>query len=87
MAGRSGLVLVLEDLHWADDALLDFIENLVAWSNGYPLLLVCTARDELLEQRAGSGRLPGSTVIESQPLSDRADDGASRGGGRYRAER
>ena len=70
MAGRSGLVLVLEDLHWADDALLDFIENLVAWSNGYPLLLVCTARDELLEQRAGWGRLPGSTVIDLQPLSD-----------------
>ena len=43
-------VLVFEDLHWADDALLAFLEHLADWSRGVPLLLVCTARPELYER-------------------------------------
>ena len=38
------LVLVFEDLHWADDGLLDFVDHLVDWVSGVPLLVVCTAR-------------------------------------------
>ena len=48
-------VLVFEDLHWADAALLDFIDHLVDWIGGVPLLVVCTARPELHEQRPGWG--------------------------------
>ena len=55
LAERGPLVLVFEDLHWADDALLDFVDHLVDWAVGVPLLVVCTARPELLERRPGWG--------------------------------
>ena len=40
MAERHTLVLVFEDLHWADDGLLDFIEHLVQWASGVPILVL-----------------------------------------------
>jgi class 3 adenylate cyclase/tetratricopeptide (TPR) repeat protein len=46
-------VLVFEDLHWADEALLEFVENLADYAEGIPLLLVGTARPELYERAAG----------------------------------
>jgi len=48
-------VLVFEDIHWADDGLLDFVDGLVDWVDNVPLLVVCTARPELLERRPGWG--------------------------------
>jgi predicted ATPase len=48
-------VLVFEDLHWADGELLDFVDHLVDWGSGVPLLVVCTTRPELLERRPGWG--------------------------------
>ena len=48
-------MLVFEDLHWADDALLDFVDHLVDWAGGVPMLVVCTARPELLDAPAGMG--------------------------------
>jgi class 3 adenylate cyclase/tetratricopeptide (TPR) repeat protein len=53
LAARRALVIVFEDLHWADDGLLDFIDHLVEWASGVPLLIICTARPELLERRPG----------------------------------
>ena len=53
LAARRPHVLVFEDLHWADDGLLDFIDHLVEWASGASLLVVCTARPELLERRPG----------------------------------
>jgi hypothetical protein len=55
LAEERPLVLVFEDLHWADDHLLDFVDNLVEWSSGVPLLVVSTARPELLSRRPGWG--------------------------------
>jgi len=57
-------VLVFEDVHWADDGLLDFVDGLVDWVDGVPLLVVCTARPELLERRPGwgGGKRNASTV-------------------------
>jgi class 3 adenylate cyclase/tetratricopeptide (TPR) repeat protein len=46
-------VLVFEDLHWADEALLEFVEQLADYAHGIPLLLVGTARPELYERAAG----------------------------------
>ena len=46
-------VLVFEDLHWADEALLKFVELLADYAEGVPLLLVGTARPELHERAAG----------------------------------
>jgi len=47
------LLLVFEDLHWAEPTLLDLIEYLGRWSGGAPLLLLGLARPELLEERPG----------------------------------
>jgi class 3 adenylate cyclase/tetratricopeptide (TPR) repeat protein len=55
MAAARPLVLVFEDLHWAEPTLLDLIEYLVGWSSGSPILLFCIARPELLDARASFG--------------------------------
>jgi tetratricopeptide (TPR) repeat protein len=71
LAEKRPLVLVFEDLQWADDGLLDFIDHLVEWASGVPLLCVCTARPELLERKPdwGGGKRNATTVSLS-PLSD-----------------
>jgi tetratricopeptide (TPR) repeat protein len=55
LAERYPIVLVFEDLHWADDTLLNFIDHLVDWARDVPILVLCTARPELLERRPGWG--------------------------------
>ena len=70
IALKEPLVLVFEDLHWADDAMLDFVEHLVDWSTGVPLLVVCTARPELYERRpAWGGGKRNSTTASLGPLT------------------
>ena len=54
-AEQRPLVLVFEDLHWADDGLLDFVDHLAEWATTVPLLIVGTARPELLDRRPGWG--------------------------------
>ncbi len=58
LASRHPLVMVIEDLHWADEALLEFLEYLLDWTHDLPLLLVGTARPELFASRPdwGGGR-------------------------------
>lgn len=51
IANRGTVLMVFEDLHWADDGLLDFIEELVERTTSNPILVVCLARPELLEKR------------------------------------
>jgi class 3 adenylate cyclase/tetratricopeptide (TPR) repeat protein len=55
LAEQRPLVLVFEDLHWADDGLLDFVDSLAEWVRDVPMLVVGTARPELLERRPGWG--------------------------------
>jgi predicted ATPase/class 3 adenylate cyclase len=71
LAEDGPTVLVFEDLHWADDGLLDFIDNLVDWVSALPLLVVATARPELLVRRPhwGGGKLNAST-LSLAPLSE-----------------
>ncbi len=71
LAERGPTVLVFEDLHWADDDLLDFVDHLVDWGTGVPLLVVCTGRPELLERRPGwGGGKPNALTLSISPLSD-----------------
>ncbi|MDQ2964964.1 MAG: AAA family ATPase [Chloroflexota bacterium] len=71
LADRRPLVLVFEDLHWADDGLLDFVDHLVDWATGVPLLVVATARPELLSRRPGwGGGKQNASTISLSPLSD-----------------
>jgi class 3 adenylate cyclase/tetratricopeptide (TPR) repeat protein len=78
MATAAPLVLVVEDLHWADDGLLDFLEHVVAWAKA-PILLLALARPDLLERRAtwgaggGRGRRQG-VVMRLGPLSGEEAD-------------
>jgi class 3 adenylate cyclase/tetratricopeptide (TPR) repeat protein len=70
VAENRALVLVIEDLHWADPALLGFIDHLVEWSSGVALLVVCTARPELFDRQPGwGGGKRNSTTISLSPLS------------------
>jgi DNA-binding SARP family transcriptional activator/class 3 adenylate cyclase len=52
VARERPLVVVVEDVHWAESTLLDLLEYLIAMSNGHPMLLVCLTRPELLETRS-----------------------------------
>ncbi|MDQ3671952.1 MAG: AAA family ATPase [Actinomycetota bacterium] len=71
MAEQRPLVLVVEDLHWADESLLDFVDELVDWVTDVPLLVVATGRPELLEKRPGwAGGKLNATTLALQPLSD-----------------
>jgi class 3 adenylate cyclase len=71
ISDRGPGVLVFEDLHWADDGLLDFVDELVDWLRGSPLLLVGTARPELLERRPSwGGGKPNATTLSLQPLNE-----------------
>ena len=53
VAERGPMVCVFEDLHWADDAMLDFVDALVERSGDVPMLVLATARPELLQRRPG----------------------------------
>jgi class 3 adenylate cyclase/tetratricopeptide (TPR) repeat protein len=70
MAAQSPTVIILEDLHWADDALLDFTDGLLDRVSEVPLLVVATARPELLERRPGwAGGKINALTIGLAPLS------------------
>jgi class 3 adenylate cyclase len=71
VAATRPLVLVVEDLHWADPALLRFLEHLVDWAAGVDLLVVTTARPELLERHPGwGGGLRNAISVSLGPLAD-----------------
>lgn len=71
LADVKPLVLVFEDLHWADEGLLDFVDELGERVRDAPLLVVCTARPELIERRSGwGGGKANSLTISLPPLSD-----------------
>jgi class 3 adenylate cyclase/tetratricopeptide (TPR) repeat protein len=71
LAAQRPTVLVLEDLHWADGALLDFVENLLDWAADVPLMVLATARPELYDARQGwGGGRRNSATVGLSPLSD-----------------
>ena len=76
LAEPQPLVLIFEDIHWAEDALLELIEHMATWVKDVPILLLCLARPELLDLRPGwgGGRVR-ATAIELEPLG-RADSEA-----------
>ena len=64
-------MLVFEDIHWAEEPLLELIEHLATWVREAPLLLVSLARPELLDIRPGwgGGRVR-ATAIELERLGE-----------------
>ncbi len=71
IAQRGTTVLLFEDLQWADGGQLDFIDHVMEWARGVPLLVVTLARPDLLERRPGWGTGARSfNAIGLEPLTD-----------------
>jgi class 3 adenylate cyclase/tetratricopeptide (TPR) repeat protein len=70
IGARRPFVFVVEDIHWADEALLDFLEHVLDWGASVPLLVISTARPELYDKRPGwSGGKRNATTISLSPLT------------------
>jgi len=65
-------VAMVDDIHWAEPALLDLLESVVGASDKAPILLLCTSRHDLLEKRPEWGEGEGALRIVLRPLSDDA---------------
>ena len=68
--GGSLPVLVVEDLHWADDSSLDLLQDLVAHAADLPLALVMTARPPLLARRPGWARTDTADAADTSAVPD-----------------
>jgi class 3 adenylate cyclase len=68
LVAERPLVLLIEDIHWAEEQLLDLLERLVRDTQG-PLLMIATARPELLEQHPGWGSRAHGATVSLQALS------------------
>ena len=70
LATQKPLVVVVDDVHWAAPALLDLLEGAVDWIQDVPLMVLCVARQELLERRPtwGGGKLNATSLLV-EPLS------------------
>ena len=80
MAETGPVVLLFEDLHWADAALLDFVEYLLDWSRNHPLYVVTLSRPELGERHPTFGtRIRNSSALTLEPLDNAAMDSLLHG--------
>jgi class 3 adenylate cyclase/tetratricopeptide (TPR) repeat protein len=69
LAARQPLVVAVDDIHWADPALLDLIEYVAGTSSGAPIFVLCTARPDLLDVRPSwAAPRPGTTLVALEPL-------------------
>jgi class 3 adenylate cyclase/tetratricopeptide (TPR) repeat protein len=70
LSEREPLLLVFEDIHWADDALLDLFDYLVSRVSDHPVVFLALARPEFLEARPNwGGGMIGQTTMPLQPLT------------------
>src|SRR5207302_7367478 len=67
LARRRPVILVVDDLHWAEPGLLDVLEHIADWSRDSPIMLVGLARPEFYESRSswGGGKLNATAVLLS----------------------
>lgn len=70
LARSQPLVVLLDDIHWAEPTFLDLVEHVAEWSRDAPVLLLCLARLELSELRPswGTGKLSATVLLE--PLGE-----------------
>jgi class 3 adenylate cyclase/predicted ATPase len=75
MAEHEPVVLLFEDIQWADSALVEFVEYLLEWSRNLPILVITLARPELSDRHGGWGASTRSfTSLFLEPLRDEAID-------------
>ncbi len=65
LARRRPVILVVDDLHWAEPGLLDVLEHVADWSRDFPIMLIGLARPEFYENRPtwGGGKLNATTLL------------------------
>jgi class 3 adenylate cyclase/tetratricopeptide (TPR) repeat protein len=80
MADQYPVILVVEDIQWADAALIEFLEYLLEWSRAFPIFVLTLARPEVSErhERWGAG-IRSFTSLQLEPLLDEAIDALLRG--------
>lgn len=70
LARHQPLLVFIDDIHWADEALLDLLEYLAQRVSAAPLLLICPTRPDLLDKRPGwGGGKRNFTTLTLEPLS------------------
>jgi class 3 adenylate cyclase/tetratricopeptide (TPR) repeat protein len=70
LARTGPLIVVFDDIHWAEPTLLDLIEYVVTFAQDVPLFLLCTARADLFEVRAAwAAPKPNATLLTLEPLA------------------
>jgi AAA ATPase domain/Adenylate and Guanylate cyclase catalytic domain len=80
MAQQNPVVMVFEDIHWADAALLEFVEALLERSRSHPIFVLALARPDLIDRHPGWGaRVRSFTSVTLDPLDDDAIDALLRG--------
>jgi class 3 adenylate cyclase/tetratricopeptide (TPR) repeat protein len=74
LAEDRPLVVVFDDIHWAEPAFLDVVEHVADWSRDAPILLLCVARPELLDLRPGwsGGKLNAQSILLEPLANDQA---------------
>ncbi|MGH2997423.1 MAG: ATP-binding protein, partial [Gaiellaceae bacterium] len=71
LARERPLIAVVDDVHWAEPTLLDLLEYLVGFSSDAPILLLCLARPDLLDDRPSwATPRPSTSLIPLEPLSE-----------------
>lgn len=76
IASRGPLVVVFDDIHWAEETFLDLLDHLVDWTTDAPLYVLCLARQELLESRPtwGGGKVNATTMLVDALREEEARD-------------
>jgi class 3 adenylate cyclase/tetratricopeptide (TPR) repeat protein len=70
IARRRPLVLVLDDVHWADHTFLELVRHLAEWSRDASILVLCLARPDLSDAHPRWGRAPGDLSLRLEPLPE-----------------
>jgi class 3 adenylate cyclase/predicted ATPase len=80
MADQFPVIMVFEDIQWADAALIEFVEYLLDWSRSHPIYVITLSRPDVSERHPGWGaNLRNFTSLTLEPLSDEAIDALLRG--------
>jgi class 3 adenylate cyclase/tetratricopeptide (TPR) repeat protein len=76
LAQAGPLIVVFDDVHWAEPAFLDLVEHVADWSRDVPILLLCMARPELLDLRPGwgGGKLNATSILLGPLGSEEAEE-------------
>ena len=80
MTDQDPVILIFEDIHWADAALLEFVEYLLEWSRNHPIFVLTLARPDVAERHGGwSARIRSFTSLQLEPLGTADIDHLLRG--------